>query len=96
MAKKEPEVLSLVECQGLAARVEWGFDAGLSMAEGLTPEDVEPVGGLDGMIGGLLACRRSDKEGKSVGWLLDILVRVRDERDKPQTVLELEDDGEEG
>lgn len=65
------------------------------MAEGLTPEDVEPTGGLDGMIGGLSACRRNDRENRTIGWLLDVLVRARDERDKAQVEMELED-AEEG
>ena len=74
------------------------------MAEGLVPEDVEPTGGLDGMIGGLSACRRSDGESKTIGWLLDVLVRARDERDKVQVEMALdevevadeeEDEGEE-
>ena len=91
VAKKELEVLSLDECQGLADRVRQGFDLGLSMADGLVPEDVEPAGSLDGMIGGLSACRRSDREGKSIGWLLGVLVRARDERDKAQVEMVLED-----
>ena len=98
MAKKESGLdLTTGQCQTIADRVHQGFDLGLMMAAGLTPEDVEPTGGLDGMIGGLSALRAES----SIGWLLGVLARARDERDKVQVEMKLEDGedveaGEEG
>ena len=89
MTKKELGIdLTTGQCQEIAERVKMGFEIGLSMAEGLTPEDVEPTGGLDGIIGGLSALRTES----SIGWLLGVLVRARDERDKVQVEMELEDE----
>ena len=99
MAKKEETPLDLRSCQQIAVRLGLGYDEAASVAgashvdeDGAIYIDVS----LDGLIGALLTCRKDDREGKTIGWLLDVLVRVRDERDKPQTEMELDGDGEEG